>query len=566
MENESQEVIYVQDKLKKEGEKTKIIYDIIHGNIEIDSQMLKVVDDQSFQRLKYVCQMTANHLYPSANHTRFEHSLGVMKLADTFFQRLKDDLKKLLNKDNKKHLEKLYDLEMHLKYGALLHDVGHPPLSHLGETLYNVKRIEENLEAYGIELQSVINGSEHEKMSCLVIVKNLKGKMDQAHKFDYDFICRIITGSLYGDKSNWDKDLIISIVNSKTIDVDKLDYLLRDNYMTGEVGPKIDIKRLLGSLTISKDKELTFNKVGLSAIQKIIDCRDSIYLWVCNHHTVVYTDYIYKECLKHFNNIYHMATAPKYINMDRYRKLCTEKNIPSNKTIKNMYKQRNGRYILKQNLQSQEKDLILKELKEVGYLPYPEGLNSDELFSCEAITEKMVTDNEALYYIRRAMNLSKDNLASIYSGVLVKQLFDRNFLKPTWKTLFEFSEFMKKFDDSQKDAVINVITNGTKNTSKEKSAEEIRRNIVNILLDRTDSNPGEIFLVVRPNNFYQEKLSKLFIYLDERNTKIEKLLPQRDYKKLYNDVAFYIFCEEEKMQDVKDEFCKIFTESLLDFK
>lgn len=411
--------------MKKKGN-NKIIYDIVHGYIEIMPDMLTIIDDQSFQRLKFISQMTANHLYPSANHTRFEHSLGVMKLAEDFFDKLEDTLREYLKKeDTKTENEIINDLKMHLLYSALLHDVGHAPLSHLGESLYDENQIEENIVKFGIKLSAIEKGSAHEKMSCLVILKNLKDKLEKIYSFDYELLCRIITGTYY-NSDYWYKDIVISIVNSKTIDVDKLDYLLRDNFMTGKVGPEIDIKRLIESVTIFR-KKLVFSKLGLSSIQKVIDCRDSIYLWVCNHHTVVYTDYIYLEILKHMIKLHDWYDVPQNINMDRLKKLCNQNHFTMDHIdiILKKYIYIENTYIIdKDKINENEKEEIVSLLKKVKYLPYPEAISIDELFSCDAITDKMVTDNEALYYIKKAMNLSKIDSASFYSKVLVNQLLN----------------------------------------------------------------------------------------------------------------------------------------------
>jgi HD superfamily phosphohydrolase len=78
-------------------EKSKIIFDLVQGYIEIDKNTESVINCESFQRLKFINQLTAQHLYPSANHTRFEHSLGVMRLAVMFFNRIEPLLQDIIN-------------------------------------------------------------------------------------------------------------------------------------------------------------------------------------------------------------------------------------------------------------------------------------------------------------------------------------------------------------------------------------------------------------------------------------------------------------------------------------
>jgi HD superfamily phosphohydrolase len=75
------------------------------------------------------------------------------------------------------------------------------------------------------------------------------------------------------------------------------------------------------TLVITKRKKLGFTKVGISTIQKIIECRDSVYLWICNHHAVVYTDYVLHESIDHMGNLFQFSdkveNPPVYISVKR---------------------------------------------------------------------------------------------------------------------------------------------------------------------------------------------------------------------------------------------------------
>ena len=89
----------------------KRIKDSIHGVLKIDEWMIKILDTPQFQRLRRVKQLGfADLVYPGANHTRFEHSLGVMHICRV----LKDRL----------------ELDDVVLVAALLHDIGHAPFSH----------------------------------------------------------------------------------------------------------------------------------------------------------------------------------------------------------------------------------------------------------------------------------------------------------------------------------------------------------------------------------------------------------------------------------------------------
>ncbi|GHV80146.1 dGTP triphosphohydrolase [Spirochaetia bacterium] len=457
----------------------KIIYDLIHGYIQINPDIERVINSQSFQRLKNVKQLTAQHLYPSANHTRFEHSLGVMKLAMSFFEQLKPDLEKT-------HGGEIESLEKHLLFAALLHDVGHAPLSHLGEQFFDkpgiIHEIGKELNKSETETDYLTAGSPHEVMSCYIIVKNLKEELTAIYAFDYEFIFRIIVGAKY--KQNDVKNAMINIVNSNTIDVDKLDYLMRDSFMAGGIGPKIDLERLLMSLCI-KDDELYFTQKGLSSLQQIIDCRDNVYMWICNHHTAVYTDYLYGTFISYCNN-----------------------------------------------------NAVLK--KEFG------GTFSELLFSCDAISKNYTSDNEALYFIKKAIRILNSEQDDGFARNIITQLETRHYLKPTWKTLYEYSRFMKSVFPEKEDreqAIAYIVENSESLIAK--------------IRDKLHIEPAKLFFVSRQNKFYYGHMDKISINVKGEKESLSNLLPPRNYAELYEEVAFYLFCEEANVAAVKAELKRL---------
>ncbi|MGL5904352.1 MAG: HD domain-containing protein, partial [Cetobacterium sp.] len=199
---------------------TKVVKDLVHEYVTLDDECQKIIDTPSFQRLKNIKQLTAGYLFPSATHTRFEHSLGVMKLAMDFFNEIKDGFKieyeKIVGACDEDILKYYED---NLKIASLLHDLGHAPLSHLGEGFYEKKLIKEELKPKcgykNINFEEVFgeksNGSAHEVMSCYCILENMVPLLDKNKNIDYEFICRIITGNLYkkesGLKDYWAKNI-----------------------------------------------------------------------------------------------------------------------------------------------------------------------------------------------------------------------------------------------------------------------------------------------------------------------------------------------------------------------
>jgi HD superfamily phosphohydrolase len=547
-----------------ENMKTKIVCDLVHGYIKLDPNTERVINHESFQRLKHINQMTANYLYPSANHTRFEHSLGVMKLSIDFFYRIKHQFRSIIEFSSEDEIkDKIQYLFSHLKYAALLHDIGHSPLSHVGEKFYNLVEIKDEIKSELAKQKIEVThfddfkmGSNHEWMSCYVIIKNFYDLLanifhEEGVVIDIEFIIRIITGNMYEDHRLFDypeRDIIISIINSKTIDVDKLDYLMRDNFMTGKVGPTIDVVRLLESLTITQSKRLSFSKVGLSTIQKIIECRDSIYLWVCNHHTVVYTDYLLMECIKHMIKLNEIVNPPKYINTKR---LLDKKEI-----ILQFYENKGGVYKLKK-LSKEQEGQLMSILYQISYLPYREAIDRNDYFSTKAIAKRNVTDHEIYALMRKAKLYGEKNLSSTYMITITDQLLNRNFLKPIWKTIFEYKKFINEnfSSDTRKD-IINFIVN-------DRDGENNRKKIVRLMCDETGCKLGEIFLIVRLNKFYfTTDLDQFYIYMkdktgNEKNESLSDLLPQKDYRSLYSEIAFYLYCKKDKIEEVTNSFISI---------
>ena len=106
------------------------IIDPIHDFIRVYEHELSIIDNPLFQRLRRIRQLSGAHLtYPAAQHTRFEHSLGVMHIANLAGYAL-----------NEKGFLKLDDIEI-LRLSGLLHDIGHGPFSHLFEEIIQTKSI-----------------------------------------------------------------------------------------------------------------------------------------------------------------------------------------------------------------------------------------------------------------------------------------------------------------------------------------------------------------------------------------------------------------------------------------
>jgi len=242
-------------------ESFKIVRDPIHGNIRFDGIFVDLLESPELQRLHNIKQLGfAYMVFPGANHTRLEHSIGAYHMA----RRAGDALS--LDKDERILLE----------CAALLHDIGHGPFSH---TLESILR-----EKFGIDhvdlTERILKGEE-------CILKDGEGgfvdsksvvEILEDNGIDRSRIIDIIRGRCKREK------YLSQLLNSP-IDVDQLDYLLRDGYYTGVAYGTIDVDRFFHTLTLHDDM-LAINKKGISVVENILISRELMYSSVYFHKTV----------------------------------------------------------------------------------------------------------------------------------------------------------------------------------------------------------------------------------------------------------------------------------------
>ncbi len=217
-----------------------IIKDEIHGTIEFDELEARIIDSAMFQRLRRIKQMSVTNLvYPGANHTRFEHSIGTAHLSEVMANSVglgPDEVRKV----------KIY---------GLLHDIGHTPFSHEGEDV--VKRYVGDHEQLG--KRKILRGEIAD-----IISENYKPKE-----------IADIGGSSSGNGSIITSDL----------GADRMDYLKRDALNTGVAYGIIDIDRIVHTL-LMKDGGLCIGKGGLEAAEYLLVARFMMFSTVYMHRTV----------------------------------------------------------------------------------------------------------------------------------------------------------------------------------------------------------------------------------------------------------------------------------------
>ena len=224
------------------------IIDPIHDFVRVNSNELKIIDTPIFQRLRRIRQLSGAHLiYPGAQHTRFEHSLGVMHIASMAGHALNE--KGIVSSDNIQNL----------RFAGLLHDIGHGPFSHLFEELLQKRKMS------------------HEDIGRDIILKTQIGDLISANGFNKKFITELA----FGDS----KFQFMNEIISGALSADIMDYLLRDGYFTGAEHAKIDHNRLTYSLDVYKNK-LALEKSALVNFETMMISRYQMFKAVYFHKTV----------------------------------------------------------------------------------------------------------------------------------------------------------------------------------------------------------------------------------------------------------------------------------------
>lgn len=281
------------------------IKDPIFGYIPVDDDDLyAVINSAMFHRLQDIIQTSYSSVYPSAVHNRFTHSLGVYYLGRIAAEKISADIinQQLTSEEELKSIKKSFIL------ACLMHDIGHSPFSHTGEKFYFQYIDDSKIPSIWKELMLSLNedkqfisdsdgnnktkGAEHEIMSALVSLKNFP---EIFKNLDKSFFVRCIIGLKYSEK-NEVKNCFIELLNSKTIDVDKLDYLIRDSFLTGFKSINIDYERLLNAVCVIKNKNegvcLGFEKAALSTLESVILAHDMERKWIQNHPVIKYECYL----------------------------------------------------------------------------------------------------------------------------------------------------------------------------------------------------------------------------------------------------------------------------------
>jgi len=255
----------------------KVIRDPLHGYIELDELACSIIDTVEMQRLRRIRQLGFSYLvYPGANHTRFEHSLGTYHLMNVLLDRL----------------GMARDADEELIVASLIHDVGHGPYSHVTEPLIQ-KFTGASHEDIGYVLSTDGEVKERDSEPSAPTI----AEVVEAYQLDRRKIQSYIKGERTGNRTSRD----ISRILNGEIDVDKMDYLVRDSYYTGVAYGVVDNMRLIQGLDFFNG-ELVITDKGILPAEYLLFSRFLMHPTVYNHHTSRIAQLMFLSALEAFIN------------------------------------------------------------------------------------------------------------------------------------------------------------------------------------------------------------------------------------------------------------------------
>lgn len=284
------------------------VNDPIHGLMQFrrsEATMVKsIIQTSEFQRLRHIKQLGMDYyVYPGATHNRFSHCLGTAFLGKRIIEKLIADENEGKNKELLKSVKELVML------AGLLHDIGHGPYSHMFE-----RAKYESLKF------------DHEKMTALIIGR-LAGLAQLSR---YSSILKKVKKLIESDGENLDAESqIAKVLISSQLDVDRMDYLLRDSHFCGVDYGNYDKKWLIHGMQHSQKNGrhiIGINRKAIGVVEHFLMARRLMTNCVYKHPKVVASEYLLGCFIEEiYKNIESISSKDKYKFLPMVRYLCAVK-------------------------------------------------------------------------------------------------------------------------------------------------------------------------------------------------------------------------------------------------
>lgn len=289
----------------------KKIHDCIHGFIYLSTFATIVIDTKYFQRLRDLSQLgTCKYVYPNANHTRFEHSIGTYHIASKLLEKISlqtnQDIDEYMSsiEELKEYYKKMYDNKIHpldpyvcelIKIAALCHDLGHGPFSHVFDDVF--------LPSVGKDKEKYSTHEERSGAILRIIITTNDLLNSLVTENEINFMINLINpkpehrGFIYQIVSN----------NVTGLDVDKFDYLQRDIYALN-FQAKIDVSTLVEQVKII-DNNFVYPEQSSYDIINLFTTRHRLHIQVYCHKVTISTQLMIVEIFTLLDEILGLSSS-----------------------------------------------------------------------------------------------------------------------------------------------------------------------------------------------------------------------------------------------------------------
>lgn len=543
---------------KMQEQEYKQFKDPIYGYVKIPANYVNnIIDSAEFQRLRRIVQTSYSPLYSAAVHNRFIHSIGVYHLGTIAAKSVFADLEKVDSVEFDVDLKRIKEVFL---LACLLHDVGHAPFSHTGEKYYldenggyselhNKLTSFVNTESFKNDIpENSKSAAPHEIMSAIVALKCFDEYFQ--NDFEKELFVRCITGYKYSENSLLKSiyNCIITLLNSKVIDVDRLDYLIRDAYFTGFETVNIDYARLLSSLTIvieNNKASLGYNKNAISVIENVVYAHDAERKWIQTHPIVLYDMYIIQHVIDNLNKRISTSNDEKLFSLES---LSLEGHTLNNSLEISLLCDDDIVHLLKKNKQ----DPLCMEYFSRKDRRHPLWKSESEYKAY--ISLRFGSDGIIQNNFNEALSETEKYMRKFSEGWIIND-----------SVIAKIEQDLKNLDDAGDQ--IDQSTKNAQRTQKEKILK-----VINALKSYANRNGMDCdFVLLEASNFYsgfnKDDLSNIPIRFPKKTGKnifcLSEVVSLLGSSEIKNNRFFYLFYKEGATPINREELCTEIYKALL---